>query len=198
MTRRGSLVGMWRSLLCSLGVLLLLSSCAQLPWRQDAGDAPGPAGTPLPGTEGWPSPPPDAERATVVRVVDGDTVVVDGIDVGSVDGRTGGRDVRLIGFDTPEVHPELECYGQEATAFARELLGGEDVLYAYGEERTDPHGRALAYLWTVDTHTLVNALMLREGYATTLTFPPNDRYADLLDELAREAEAAGRGLWEAC
>src|SRR5215212_5435625 len=56
-------------------------------------------------------------NARLVRVVDGDTVVVD------IDGQH--ETVRLIGIDTPEtVKPDspVECFGPEASAFTKHLL----------------------------------------------------------------------------
>ena len=55
--------------------------------------------------------PPGLEARTVTRVVDGDTLVLDG-----------GERVRLIGVDTPEtVHPTrpVEYFGREASAFTK-------------------------------------------------------------------------------
>ena len=46
--------------------------------------------------------------------------------------------------------------------------------------------------------TFVNAELLRRGYATTLTIPPNDQYAGQFGRLEREAAAEGRGLWGEC
>src|SRR5215471_7815923 len=66
-----------------------------------------------PGGRGGTSP---AGAATVVRVVDGDTVIL----------RLGGADqrVRLIGIDTPEtVKPgtPVQCWGPEASAHTKHL-----------------------------------------------------------------------------
>ena len=68
-------------------------------------------------TPAWP-----ADNATVTRVVDGDTLVVD----------IGGREerVRLIGVDTPEtVHPQkpVEFFGKEASAFTKRMAEGKTV-----------------------------------------------------------------------
>jgi micrococcal nuclease len=39
---------------------------------------------------------------------------------------------------------------------------------------------------------------VREGYARTMTIPPNVRFASRFAELARAAREARRGLWRAC
>lgn len=143
-----------------------------------------------------PTPPPSAERARVVRVVDGDTVVLSGIDVGTVDRSTGGRRARLIGVDTPEVHGATECFGRQASAFVEDALGGAEVLVDLDVQATDRFGRALVYLW--HEGGFFNARLVAEGYALQLTIPPNVRYAELFTALARQAREDERGLWAAC
>ena len=134
---------------------------------------------------------PTTFTAEVTRVVDGDTVEAD------IDGRE--EDVRYIGVDTPEsVKPDspVECYGPEAADFNRRLVEGKTVRMELGAEQRDQYGRVLAYVRLGDT--FVNAELLRRGYATTLTIPPNDQYAGQFDRLEREAAAEGRGLWGEC
>jgi micrococcal nuclease len=128
---------------------------------------------------------------TVTRVVDGDTVEV------KVDGET--EDVRYIGVDTPEsVAPgePVECFGKRAAEFNRGLVEGRSVRLVLGAERRDRYGRLLAYVFAGDL--LVNAELLRRGYARTLAIPPNTDRADRFDRLEQEAANAGRGLWSAC
>ena len=85
---------------------------------------------------------PPIAAGTVVRVVDGDTVIVRG-----PGGST--EDVRLIGIDTPEtVDPRrpVGCFGPEASAYAKHLLTGRRVLLRYDRELHDRYGRFLAYI----------------------------------------------------
>jgi micrococcal nuclease len=65
-------------------------------------------------------------------------------------------------------------------------------------EPRDRYGRLLAYVHRRDDGLFVNAELVRRGYATTLTIPPNVRHAERFRTLAREARKAGRGLWSAC
>ncbi len=123
--------------------------------------------------------------ATVVRVVDGDTLDV------RIDGRT--ERVRLIGVDTPEVYGQAEAYGAEASAFTKRRLDGREVRLELDVEERDKYGRLLAYVWVGDE--LFNATLLREGYAQLMTVPPNVKYVDQFVALQREAREAGRGLW---
>ena len=122
-------------------------------------------------------------EATVTRVVDGDTVVLSGV------GRS-----RLIGIDTPEVFGDPECYGAEASAFAKRLLTGMRVRYTPGTEPRDRYGRALVYVWLADG-SFVNELLVARGYARTLEIAPNVRYAARFRSRASEARTSGRGLW---
>jgi micrococcal nuclease len=129
--------------------------------------------------------PGSAHTAVVQRVVDGDTVVLAGA----------GR-VRLIGIDTPEVFGGAECFGPQASAFAKRWLTGRRVRYVVGREARDRYGRLLAYLWLPGGPS-VNATLVARGYARTLTIPPNDRYADRFARLAAGARRRGAGLWGA-
>jgi micrococcal nuclease len=156
-------------------VLLALGACT-LPGRDRAPDA-GPAGT-----------------GTIVRPVDGDTVVV----------LVGGAEepVRLIGIDTPEsVAPDrpVECYGPEAKARTAELLSpGTAVRLERDVEARDRYDRLLAYVIRADDDLLVNLVLVQEGYAESSAYPPNTARQGELDRAEREAKAAGRGLWPAC
>lgn len=142
-----------------------------------------------------PSPAPTAERdgevATVTRVIDGDTIEV----------RIGAQTykVRYIGIDTPETaHPSkpVECYGQEASAYNRSLVDGRRVELEKDVSETDRYGRLLRYVW-VDGQ-MVNAILVRDGYAQVSTYPPDVKYPDMFLQLQQGAREAGRGLWSAC
>lgn len=138
-----------------------------------------------------PGSPPSAGGAAsderVQRVVDGDTVVLRGL-----------SKARLIGVDTPEVFGGEECFGKEASAYAKRLLpAGTPVRARIGTEPRDRYGRALIYLFLRDGRH-VNELMVRDGYAQPLTIAPNVEYAQRFVALARKARENGRGLWAAC
>jgi len=136
-----------------------------------------------------------------VRDVDGETTVerhVDG-DTLWVEDRV---KVRLIGIDTPETkHPSkaVECFGEQAAGFLRELLPlGTDVRLVFDVEREDRYGRTLAYMYRVSDGLFVNADLVRQGYAQAYTVPPNVAHVDEFRALQAEARDAGRGLWSAC
>lgn len=131
--------------------------------------------------------------ATVTRVVDGDTVQV----------RIGDRaeTVRYIGMDTPEtVKPNtpVQCFGKTASAANRRLVDGQRVRLRLDAEPRDRYGRLLAYVYRRRDGMFVNAALVRGGFATILTIPPNVRHAAELRVLERGARARRRGLWGVC
>jgi micrococcal nuclease len=131
--------------------------------------------------------------ARVVRVVDGDTIRV------VQDGRE--EAIRYIGVDTPEtVKPgsPVECYGKAASAANRRLVDGEPVRLVGDVEARDRYGRRLAYVYRSRDDLFVNAELVRGGYATVLTIPPNVAHADEFTVLARRARRNRRGLWGEC
>lgn len=123
------------------------------------------------------------QNAAVVRVVDGDTIVV-------ALGEAGSRKVRLIGIDTPE---RDGCMYGAATDRIRSLVAGRDVRLARDVSETDRYGRLLRYVYVGDM--FVNAAMVSEGFATAATYPPDVAHAVELARLERAARLAKRGLW---
>jgi micrococcal nuclease len=132
-------------------------------------------------------------RARVLRVVDGDTIRV------RLDGRS--EPVRYIGVDTPEsVKPgtPVQCFAKRAAAANAALVAGREVRLVGDVEQRDRYGRLLAYVYREPDGAFVNAALVRDGYARTLTIAPNVAHAHQLAELARTARESGRGLWGAC
>jgi micrococcal nuclease len=129
----------------------------------------------------------------VVKIVDGDTIHV------MIGGR---RDkVRYIGVDTPETHKPgtpVQCYGPAASAFNSRLLAGRRVELRTDAESRDRYGRLLAYVYRRPDGLFVNAELVRRGFATILTIPPNVAHAGEFLRLQRGAREAGRGLWSVC
>lgn len=133
-------------------------------------------------------------NATVDRVVDGDTIIVD---------IRGERErVRLIGIDTPETHrPDtpVQCYGPEATEFIAQLLpSGTAVNLERDIETRDDFGRLLAYVTRVEDGLFVNLEMAERGYAKSLRVKPNTTFANEIGDAVRDAQQHHRGLWGAC
>ena len=135
----------------------------------------------------------EGETVRVVRVVDGDTI--------RVALRSGEEAVRYIGVDTPEsVKPDtpVECFAKRASAFNERLVAGQRVRLVRDVEERDRFGRLLAYVYRARDGLFVNAELVRRGYATVTTFPPNVAHARDFRRLARRARLSGRGLWSEC
>lgn len=135
--------------------------------------------------------------ATVVEVVDGDTLRVE------VDGRA--ETVRLLGIDTPETnHPTkpIECFGAEASARLSELApAGAVVRLERDVEARDHYDRLLAYVYVTGSNgaeVLANTSLVGDGYAVALAIDPNRAHRAEIATLEQQARAAGAGLWGAC
>ena len=141
------------------------------------------------GSSGTPDGPFEAQ---VVRVVDGDTIVV------SYSGRT--DRVRYIGVDTPEsVKPNtpVQCYAKAASHLNEQLVGGKRVILTPGQEQRDRYGRLLAYVRTKDGLD-VNRELLARGAARTLEIAPNTQRAYEFSDLEAKARYEQAGLWGLC
>lgn len=145
--------------------------------------------TPVPSPEASPSATPNPQHggvfATVVSVVDGDTIKVEG-----------GEIVRYIGVDTPETvdrRKPVECFGKEASAKNKELVQGKMVELEKDVSERDRYGRLLRYIWIGDT--LINETLVREGFARVSTYPPDVKYVDRFLTAERAAREEKKGLW---
>ncbi len=126
-------------------------------------------------------------EAQVSRVIDGDTLELDG-----------GARVRLLGIDAPEMARDgrpAEFLALESKAALADLTRGQKLRLEYDQLRYDQYGRLLAYLFLPD-RTMVNAEMVRRGLARVYFHPPNVRYQEALLQAQRQAMEARRGLWQ--
>ena len=138
-------------------------------------------------------------NATVVRVIDGDTIDVSF----GASGAAGPTErVRLIGVDTPETkkpNTPVQCYGPEASDFTKHTLpAGTAVLVVRDVEARDIYGRLLGYVYRSSDGLFVNLELAVDGYARVLTIRPNDAHVAEFVLAARVAEATDLGLWRAC
>ena len=121
-------------------------------------------------------------EVAVVKIIDGDTIEV-----------AGRQKVRYIGVDTPELKPKAESYAREATEYNKRLLRKNLVRLEKDVSERDRFGRLLRYIYADDI--LVNAELVREGYATAVAYSPDTRYARCFAALEAEAREARRGMW---
>ena len=129
----------------------------------------------------------------VVRVVDGDTIIVD---ISGEDTR-----VRLIGIDTPESVADESVKenteeGKEASEYTTNLLEGKTVYLEYDQEILDEYGRTLCYVYLHDRNTMVNEILLKNGYARTMTIEPNTKYKERLAAAELFAKETKTGFWK--
>lgn len=132
------------------------------------------------------------ETARVVRVVDGDTIVIDR-------GR-GHERLRYIGINAPEsVKPDtpVQFMGHEASVANTALVDGREVVLEKDVSEVDQYGRLLRYVWLRDGAgwIFVNLELARDGFAQAATYPPDVRWAMVFRTAEREARSAGAGLW---
>lgn len=132
--------------------------------------------------------PPGGELVRVTRVIDGDTIVIEG-----------GEHVRYVGVDTPEtVKPEtaVQCYGKEASDRNKQLVEGKQVVLVRDTSDRDDFGRLLRYVY-VDGIDVSGAL-IRDGFGYVYSKKPDTAHLQEYGKLEREARARGAGLWSAC
>ena len=136
---------------------------------------------------------PVAVTATVLKVVDGDTIDIR-------DDVRGRLRIRILGIDTPETKKPgftVGCWGPEATEFAKSTLVGQRVALVTDptQDSTDRYGRTLAYLVKADGWDY-SVEAARGGTAKSYVYGgvPVIRY-DAIEAAQAEAQAAQRGLW---
>ena len=102
-------------------------------------------------------------RAEVVRVVDGDTVVMD-VDLGfSIKRR---EKLRLKYINAPELSTDA---GPAAKDFLAGILAGKEIEIETTKDALDKYGRMLAVIWASEpgkSQVNVNQAMLDTGHAT--------------------------------
>lgn len=149
----------WRLLVAGWSAAFLILACGTV--------APSGAASPS-------SPHASGNHATVVDVVDGDTVDV------LIQGQE--YRVRYIGIDSPE---SGEAGGTQASRYNQSLVMGEQVVLEQDVSNTDRFGRLLRYVWLSDGR-MVNAQLIQLGHAEPAVYPPDVKYQDYFAELARE------------
>ncbi|WP_322420356.1 thermonuclease family protein [Jeotgalibacillus haloalkalitolerans] len=137
---------------------------------------------------------PEAElsgrEVQIIRVVDGDTVIVNDQDKEEM--------IRLLLIDTPESIPpskEKEYLGESSSDFAKVALNkGDTVTLEIGNPDRDAYGRLLGYIWVDDTN--FNQLMIEEGFARVVNISePNTKYLDEFIRAEEQAKEQKIGIW---
>jgi len=129
----------------------------------------------------------------VVRVIDGDTIVV------QVNGHP--ETVRLIGVDTSETkdpRKPVEYFGKEASRFTASLVKGQRVRLEIQTVPTsrDRYGRLLAYVFRESDNLLINKEIIRQGNGHAyVKYPFDPARMEEFRAAGREARDHRRGLW---
>lgn len=130
--------------------------------------------------------------AQVIRVVDGDTLVVT---VGVIEEK-----IRVIGINSPEsVDPRkpVECFGREASAHAKELLIGQSVSLVSdpSQDNRDKYQRLLRYVYVNNGIGDFGKRMLQDGYAHEYTYDLPYQHQQEYQQTQQQAQQSKKGLW---
>lgn len=130
------------------------------------------------------------ERGRVVRVIDGDALVLDT-----------GQSVRLVGIEAPVREGRDrpgEPFAEEAARELEDLVMGRDVRLYYPGLTRDRYDRALAHVVTADIKGpdyWVNLELVRRGDVRVRLYPDTDGGGETLMEAEKAAREEARGLW---
>lgn len=135
----------------------------------------------------------DPSLYAVNHFVDGDTIAV------NMNGKV--EKVRFIGVDTPETHKPntpVQCFGQEAAAHTKEVIGTQRVRLESDSESTnrDRYDRLLRYVYLADG-TNVNEALVRDGYAFYYPYFPFTKATQFATD-QQQAQDEKKGLWALC
>lgn len=140
----------------------------------------------------------------VTKIIDGDTLYCS-------QGSGKEQKIRLIGIDAPESKRNYKTYrdemrtgediesiikqGKKSKTFLKSKLPiGTKVRLELDVQLNDKYGRTLAYIYLPDG-TMLNELMVREGYAQIMSIPPNVKYQELLRKAQKHARENRSGVW---
>lgn len=139
---------------------------------------------------------PNYDAALVTQVIDGDTIEI-----------RGGKMVRYIGLDTPEMRYwkndawvfQPRPFSLEAKKLNEKLVDAKTVRLEFDVQKRDSYSRLLAYCFVKDSsgnEIFVNEELLKQGLALLYTFPPNIKYVDLFVAAQVRARESKRGIWQ--
>lgn len=130
------------------------------------------------------------EKGRVVRVIDGDALVLDT-----------GQSVRLVGIEAPVREGRDrpgEPFAEEAARALEDLVMGREVRLYYPGLTRDRYDRALAHVVTADSKGpdyWVNLELVRRGDVRVRLYPDTDGGGETLMAAETAARDAARGLW---
>lgn len=98
-----------------------------------------------------------------------------------------------FGFEIEEFNP-LVSLEERAFDFVRSLLEGQRIDIEFDVRKQNDQFQTLAYVFLSGDKKLINAEIVRQGYAHLHIQPPNTKYADALRAAYQEARNEKRGL----
>ena len=143
------------------------------------------------------------QKASISKVVDGDTIVVD-IYGDNCQDQSHLYKVRLIGVNTPESVASQEYLDQKGTTnsqagktasdYTKSLLQASEIVYLEADkDDKDKYGRSLYYVWfevpeneydiDVISTEMLNGILVKNGYAEVATYKPNVKYEDYFESI---------------
>ena len=162
----------------------------------------------------------DYNNIKCTRVVDGDTIELENgekvrlIGIDTPESRNNSKTRR----DSKDIKT-ITSMGKKATEFTKKLVEGKQVRLEFDVGKKDRYGRLLAYVYFKDVcgggniiseivhgsfvlhvapHEVeihLNEAIIKMGYASPMTIPPNVKHAELFKKLYEEAMESKRGLW---
>ena len=143
------------------------------------------------------------QTTTVTRIVDGDTLKVFYLE--------GEESIRLIGIDTPESRVNKKtkkdakrsgqdvetiiAMGKRATEYVESLVKpGGLITIEFDVQERDRYKRLLGYVY-LSNGNMLNEEIVKAGYASVMTIPPNVKYKDRFLIAYQEARERKVGLW---
>ncbi len=130
----------------------------------------------------------EKQKVKVVRVIDGDTIEIEGK-----------QKVRYTGINSAELHDPrrpVGCFAQAAADENRRLVEGKEIIIQKDVSEVDKYKRLLRYVWIGDI--FINDYLIRQGFAQVSTYPPDVKYQQQFMEAQTEAKENNRGLWKEC
>ncbi|MEK7597414.1 MAG: thermonuclease family protein [Patescibacteria group bacterium] len=141
----------------------------------------------------------EKQTVKVVRVIDGDTIEIEGK-----------IKVRYVGINTPEIYHDTtgkktgeQCFADESYLENKKLVEGKIITLVKDVSDKDKYGRLLRYVY-VDPSTssgqaiFVNDYLITNGFAKIMTIKPDIKYAQQFKEDEKAAKTNNLGIWKTC
>jgi len=133
-----------------------------------------------------------SEPVKVIRVIDGDTIEIEG-----------GKKVRYIGINSPEIYHDStgkktgeQCFANESYLENKKLVEGKTVTLIKDVSDKDKYGRLLRYVY-ID-NVFVNNYLIKNGFAKIMTIIPDIKFSQQFKTEEKEAKTNNLGLWSSC